>query len=236
MNSGESYRSRPRTPPRLPPPPAAQGVAEPVASRGHVAVGEAPGLVDHREPSAPAFGEVAVDEPGGGVVLARDLHRGDVSPGRGAVKLARGATGAVSWPRGRSWASWHCSRCSPPATRRRRPTRARFSSPRAGPKPRLKPPAVPVSLSFPAVPRAGAASLSGASGFGSRATQLTKAKSTFSQNRRAFVRRAPACSRPSKTQARPSRGTNGSPASTCATSWRTVNLSERPASPNTVAP
>src|SRR5205807_2443758 len=67
---------------------APQRVAEPVRSRGHVAVGETAALVDHREPCGPAFGDVAVDEPGGSVVVARDLHRGDVSPGRGAVKLA----------------------------------------------------------------------------------------------------------------------------------------------------
>src|SRR5439155_550165 len=66
---------------------APQHVAQPIRPGVHVAVGESSALVDDREPAVPALLDVAVDEPAGGIEVARD-HRADITPYTPGVKLA----------------------------------------------------------------------------------------------------------------------------------------------------
>src|SRR5256886_16096466 len=67
--------------------------------RSHVAVGETLAFIDDREPPVPALLDMAVDEPMGGVQVARD-HRADVTARHRGVKLAaRRAGGDVARPR-----------------------------------------------------------------------------------------------------------------------------------------
>jgi len=67
-----------------------QHVAQPVCPGVHVAVGEPAAFVDDRQPAIPAFLHMAVDEPVGGVQVARD-HGADITPRPPGVKLAERA-------------------------------------------------------------------------------------------------------------------------------------------------
>src|SRR5207253_1956831 len=51
-----------------------QPVAATVGAGPHVAVGDVPAAVTDGEPAGAAFGDVAVDEPGGGIEGAGDVH------------------------------------------------------------------------------------------------------------------------------------------------------------------
>src|SRR2546430_15993490 len=67
--------------------------------RSHVAVGETLAFIDDREPPVPALLDMAVDEPLGGVQVAR-VHRADVTARHQGVKLAARRGGGYVAPRG----------------------------------------------------------------------------------------------------------------------------------------